>query len=121
LSIHRAAATGFAKGAAPMSKGRPDYPPEVEDWLRSDLALRKARTVLDLRRRKRESSSQAFARNDAAIIAVGWSPANVGAARRTPIRHNGEGGGPAGPYPACDRPPSMLSSARNPFFSLVGA
>jgi len=48
LSIHRAAATGFAKGAATYVKGRPDYPPEVEDWLRGDLALRKGKTVLDL-------------------------------------------------------------------------
>ena len=48
MSIHRAAATGFAKGAVTYVKGRPDYPPEVEDWLRGDLALRKGKTVLDL-------------------------------------------------------------------------
>ena len=48
MSIHHAAATGFAKGAATYVKGRPDYPPEVEDWLRGDLALRKGKTVLDL-------------------------------------------------------------------------
>jgi SAM-dependent methyltransferase len=48
LNIHRSAASGFAKGAATYVKGRPDYPPEVEDWLRGDLALSKGKTVLDL-------------------------------------------------------------------------
>jgi SAM-dependent methyltransferase len=46
--IHRAAASGFAKGAATYVKGRPDYPPDVADWLRIDLALSKGKTVLDL-------------------------------------------------------------------------
>ncbi|HUZ91499.1 MAG TPA: class I SAM-dependent methyltransferase [Methylocella sp.] len=48
LNIHRAAASGFAKGAATYVKGRPDYPPDVGDWLRGDLALCKGKTVLDL-------------------------------------------------------------------------
>jgi len=46
--VHPAAAAGFAKSAAIYVKGRPDYPPEVEDWLRGDLALKKGKTVLDL-------------------------------------------------------------------------
>jgi SAM-dependent methyltransferase len=48
LDIHCAAASGFAKGAATYVKGRPDYPPDVGDWLHTDLALSKGKTVLDL-------------------------------------------------------------------------
>ena len=48
LDIHRSAASGFAKSAATYVKGRPDYPPEVAEWLRGDLALTKGKTVLDL-------------------------------------------------------------------------
>ena len=29
-------------------RGRPDYPPEVADWLRDDLALAPGRMVVDL-------------------------------------------------------------------------
>jgi SAM-dependent methyltransferase len=46
--IHRSAASGFAKGAATYVRGRPDYPPEVSDRLRGDLALSTGKTVLDL-------------------------------------------------------------------------
>jgi SAM-dependent methyltransferase len=74
LSIHRAAATGFAKGAATYVKGRPDYPPEVEDWLRGDLALRKGKTVLDLGAGTGKFIPSLHA-TDAAIIAVEPVPA----------------------------------------------
>jgi SAM-dependent methyltransferase len=46
--IHRSAAHGYALTAATYVKGRPDYPPQVEHWLRSDLALSEGRMVLDL-------------------------------------------------------------------------
>jgi SAM-dependent methyltransferase len=46
--IHHSAAEGYSVAAAHYEKGRPDYPPEVDRWLRHDLALRKGKTVLDL-------------------------------------------------------------------------
>ena len=46
--IHRSAAEGYSEAAAKYEKGRPDYPPEVDGWLRGDLALRKGKTALDL-------------------------------------------------------------------------
>src|SRR5215472_10267221 len=45
--IHHSAAGGYAVTAAYV-KGRPDYPPEVDDWLRGDLALGKGKIALDL-------------------------------------------------------------------------
>src|SRR5947207_12290 len=46
--IHHAAAAGYATKPDTYVKGRPDYPPQVEDWLRSDLALAKGKTAVDL-------------------------------------------------------------------------
>jgi SAM-dependent methyltransferase len=46
--IHHSAADGYAVTAATYAMGRPDYPPEVDAWLRDHLALSKGRTVLDL-------------------------------------------------------------------------
>jgi SAM-dependent methyltransferase len=46
--IHAAAATGFAAGAEAYVAGRPEYPAEVEDWLRNDLRLGPGRAALDL-------------------------------------------------------------------------
>ena len=46
--IHHVAAEGFALGAASYVAGRPDYPPEIEDWLRRDLGLGPGKTALDL-------------------------------------------------------------------------
>ena len=46
--IHRAAADGFAAGAATYVQGRPDYPVEVEDWLRHDLGLAAGKVAVDL-------------------------------------------------------------------------
>lgn len=47
-SIHREAAQGFQAGAETYVKGRPDYPPEVAEWLRRDLGLEAGKTALDL-------------------------------------------------------------------------
>jgi SAM-dependent methyltransferase len=46
--IHRAAAEGFAAGAASYVAGRPEYPPEIEAWLTDELGLHSGKTVLDL-------------------------------------------------------------------------
>ena len=46
--IHRSAAEGFTASAAKYVQGRPDYPAELDDWLRSDLALSPGKVVLDL-------------------------------------------------------------------------
>jgi len=46
--IHHSAADGYAVTAATYVKGRPDYPPQVDHWLRSDLALIKGKMALDL-------------------------------------------------------------------------
>ena len=47
-NIHHVAAEGFALGAASYVAGRPDYPPEIEDWLTQDLGLTNGKTALDL-------------------------------------------------------------------------
>ena len=47
-SIHRMAAAGFGAKADAYARGRPDYPPEVEAWLRDDLALGAGKKALDL-------------------------------------------------------------------------
>jgi len=47
-NIHRAAADGFALGAATYARGRPDYPPAAHTWLRDELGLRAGSLALDL-------------------------------------------------------------------------
>ncbi len=47
-AVHPAAAAGFSAGAATYAAGRPDYPAEVEAWLREDLRLGPGRAALDL-------------------------------------------------------------------------
>lgn len=47
-AIHHAAADGYTKAADNYVRGRPDYPPEVEGWLRDDLGLHAGMTVVDL-------------------------------------------------------------------------
>jgi SAM-dependent methyltransferase len=46
--VHRAAAVGFSAKAETYVRGRPDYPIEVDRWLRTKLELSKDRRVLDL-------------------------------------------------------------------------
>lgn|GEM_PF-5334767 len=38
-SIHHAAAEGYQANADRYVKGRPDYPPEIADWLRDVIGL----------------------------------------------------------------------------------
>jgi SAM-dependent methyltransferase len=47
-TIHQAAAQGFASQADTYARGRPEYPAEIDGWLRGMLGLRAGRTVLDL-------------------------------------------------------------------------
>lgn len=47
-AIHQSAAEGFAQGAEAYVRGRPDYPPEIADWLQDRLGLRPEATVVDL-------------------------------------------------------------------------
>ena len=47
-AVHPAAAKGFAGGAESYRRGRPDYPPETDAWLRHDLGIGPSSTVLDL-------------------------------------------------------------------------
>jgi SAM-dependent methyltransferase len=47
-NIHHSAAEGYAVTAATYVRGRPDYPPQIDDWLQSDLSLAQGKIVLDL-------------------------------------------------------------------------
>jgi SAM-dependent methyltransferase len=47
-NVHRAAVAGFTAGAEKYARGRPEYPQEIDEWLRSELQLGKGRTALDL-------------------------------------------------------------------------
>ncbi|QND51753.1 class I SAM-dependent methyltransferase [Phyllobacterium sp. 628] len=47
-TIHQAAAVGFAAKADSYVRGRPDYPPELDVWLREELHLAPGKTVVDL-------------------------------------------------------------------------
>jgi SAM-dependent methyltransferase len=47
-NLHHSAADGYSAAAAHYEKGRPQYPPEVDAWLRDDLALGKGKIALDL-------------------------------------------------------------------------
>jgi SAM-dependent methyltransferase len=46
--VHRAAATGFSRGADAYRRGRPGYPPDALALLAGRLGLHPGRTVLDL-------------------------------------------------------------------------
>ncbi|PLZ02586.1 SAM-dependent methyltransferase [Burkholderia sp. WAC0059] len=48
-AVHHAAAEGYTPTAAGhYVRGRPDYPPEIDGWLRDTLGLRAGQTVVDL-------------------------------------------------------------------------
>jgi SAM-dependent methyltransferase len=47
-AIHKTAAGGYSKNADTYAKGRPDYPPETDAWLRGHLGLRPGAIVVDL-------------------------------------------------------------------------
>lgn len=47
-AIHSSAALGFSSGADSYRRGRPDYPVEVDRWLRTELCLCAGRVAVDL-------------------------------------------------------------------------
>ena len=47
-TIHPSASIGFSARADAYVQGRPGYPPDVDHWLRTDLALSEGKTALDL-------------------------------------------------------------------------
>ncbi len=48
MPVHRAAAEGFARDAATYARGRPEYPPEADAWLREALGCGPGRRVLEV-------------------------------------------------------------------------
>jgi SAM-dependent methyltransferase len=72
--IHPVAAEGFTAGAAAYVAGRPGYPPQIEEWLRTDLGLGKGKTALDLGAGTGKFSSRLVAVG-ATVIAVEPVPA----------------------------------------------
>jgi SAM-dependent methyltransferase len=48
VTVHRAAAQGFERGAAVYERARPSYPPEAVDHVVSVLGLAPGRTLVDL-------------------------------------------------------------------------
>jgi len=46
--IHHAAAKGYTSRAGTYARGRPDYPPEILQWLRQRLRLESGKSVVDL-------------------------------------------------------------------------
>lgn len=48
MSVHHAAAKGFAAAATTYGRGRPDYPPQVDLWLAERLGVGPGVRVLDL-------------------------------------------------------------------------
>lgn len=47
-NLHSAAATGFTTAVDAYVRGRPDYPAEIDSWLRDSLRIGPGRRVLDL-------------------------------------------------------------------------
>jgi ubiquinone/menaquinone biosynthesis C-methylase UbiE len=72
--IHPVAAEGFTAGAAAYVAGRPEYPPQIEEWLRTDLGLGKGKIALDLGAGTGKFSSRLVAIG-ATVIAVEPVPA----------------------------------------------
>lgn len=46
--MHPAASEGFAAGAETYARGRPDYPPQALEWLKTSLDLREGKIAVDL-------------------------------------------------------------------------
>lgn len=48
IPVHGAAAGGFAANAGGYARGRPDYPPRLDTWLRDAVRIGPGKTVVDL-------------------------------------------------------------------------
>lgn len=46
--VHHSAAAGYKTAADTYVRGRPDYPPQVADWLTDTLGLNADKSVVDL-------------------------------------------------------------------------
>jgi SAM-dependent methyltransferase len=46
--VHQAAQSGFSTGAQAYVRGRPEYPPQLQSWLRDEVGLHGADRVVDL-------------------------------------------------------------------------
>jgi SAM-dependent methyltransferase len=46
--VHPTASQGFSRGAAAYSRGRPEFPPQVLNWLSTDLDLQTGRTAVEV-------------------------------------------------------------------------
>jgi len=68
-SIHHAAAQGFSSQADTYARGRPDYPAELDAWLRDALGLGPGKTVADVGAGTGKFS-RLLARTGAEVIAV---------------------------------------------------
>ena len=67
--LHHSAADGYSAKPQTYVTGRPEYPDEVEGWLRNDLGLGTGKTVLDLGAGTGKFSGKLLA-TGAAVIAV---------------------------------------------------
>lgn len=67
--LHVSAREGFQSGAATYERGRPDYPAEVETWLRDTLGLGPGKRVLDLGAGTGKFTKHLLA-TDAEVVAV---------------------------------------------------
>ena len=69
-SIHHLAAEGFSAGAASYVAGRPDYPPELQEWLTQDLGLSEGEAAIGPRRTAQASFPLACLATGATVVAV---------------------------------------------------
>lgn len=67
--VHAAAEQGFAQEAAAYARGRPDYPPALEPWLRDTLGLGPGRRVVDVGAGTGKFTSRLLA-TGASVVAV---------------------------------------------------
>ncbi len=67
--VHHSAAAGYKTAADTYIKGRPDYPPQVSQWLTQTLGLDSHKTVIDLGAGTGKFTGRLVA-TDAQVIAV---------------------------------------------------
>jgi len=112
--IHHSAAVGYAATATTYVKRRPDYPPEVEAWLRDDLLFRKGRIALALGAGTGKFLPRLL-RTDATVVAVEPVPAMLAQlADLNPGIETKLGSAENIPLPS----PSTPSSVHSPFTGL---
>ncbi|MGB8900386.1 MAG: hypothetical protein WCC90_14620 [Methylocella sp.] len=98
-TVHHSAADGYTAKAGTYVKGRPDYPSEIEGWLRHDIGLSDGKTVLDLGAGTGKFIPKLLA-TGATVIAVEPVPAMLGHLTTIVSRHRSEKR-LCGKYPSC--------------------